>query len=150
MSTVKCIKHFNSLVCSACLPSGGHIHTLGNDVISNPYCSREFSYPRTLLPHFIVSIITAIYRPTMQANSAILEGLFVVQLCTIVGSSGTRTGDHKTSTMPTNPRILLEKKIKIIEERNKSKKVKVKVHSAKIKRNETSVQKEKMENLGQF
>lgn len=63
----------------------------------------------------------------MQANSAILEGLFVVQLCTIVGSSGTRTGDHKTSTMPTNPRILLEKKI-IIEERNKSKKVKV--HSA--------------------
>lgn len=84
----------------------------------------------------------------MQANSAILEGLFVVQLCTIVGSSGTRTGDHKTSTMPTNPRILLEKKIKIIEERNKSKKVKV--HSAKIKRNETSVQKEKMENLGQF
>lgn len=86
----------------------------------------------------------------MQANSAILEGLFVVQLCTIVGSSGTRTGDHKTSTMPTNPRILLEKKIKIIEERNKSKKVKVKVHSAKIKRNETSVQKEKMENLGQF
>lgn len=45
-----------------------------------------------------------------------------------------------------------KKKIKIIEERNKSKKVKVKVkvHSAKIKRNETSVQKEKMENLGKF
>ena len=42
----------------------------------------------------------------MQASSANLEELCVAQLLTSVGSSGTTTGDHKTSTMQTNPSIL--------------------------------------------
>lgn len=44
----------------------------------------------------------------MQTSSANLEELCDAQLCTSVGSSGTTTGDHKTSTMQTNPSILGE------------------------------------------
>ena len=80
------------------------------EVKSNPYCSNAFSYPRILFPHIITSIIIAMYRPIMQAASAILEGVFVVQPWTIVGSNGIATGDHKTRIMPANPKILDKKK----------------------------------------
>jgi hypothetical protein len=45
----------------------------------------------------------------MQKSSAILEEVFVVQARISVGSNGTATGDHKTRTMPINPRILRRK-----------------------------------------
>lgn len=52
----------------------------------------------------------------MQANSATLEGLFVVQPWTIVGSNGIATGDHRTRIMPTNPNILEEKNSAVWED----------------------------------
>lgn len=48
----------------------------------------------------------------MQTNSANLEGLLVVQLITRVGSNGTKIGDHRTSTMPANPRTLNEESMR--------------------------------------
>lgn len=42
----------------------------------------------------------------MQANSAILKGLFVAQVCMSDGSRGRTTGDHRSSTMKTKPGIL--------------------------------------------
>lgn len=84
--------------------------TCRDDLKTRPYCSNAFSYPRILFPHNMISIIVAVYRPIMQANSAILEGVFVVQLWTNVGSNGIATGDHRTRIMPTNPRILKEEK----------------------------------------
>ena len=94
------------------------MHTFCNDVKSSPYCWSASSYPRIFLPHNITSIKLAVYRPITQTSSATLEEVFVIQPCIRVGINGMTTGDHKTSTMPTNPRIL-RKETRIVELMNK-------------------------------